>query len=659
MNRKQPNADAADSRSASGKIAVDKSPADRSVINQSAIDQSAFNQSAVDDPRVLALVAEYQRELDAGRRPDRERYLKQHPELAEAVAACIDGLDLLLAHRPEKPSNRSNSDGARSQLAANVQLANPLGDFQILRELARGGMGIVYEAIQLSLNRRVAIKVLPFAGNFNSRQLQRFKNEAQAAALLHHTHIVPIYAIGCERGVHFYAMQLIDGHSLAFAIKQLRAQSGRANDAVVPAGAPVGTAVEPAADPFVLAPAEAQGQLAHGNSALGTVDIANVVTSGAALDSEAYVRRISALMLQAAEALEHAHQMGVIHRDIKPGNLLIDSTGDLWVTDFGLAQLQSADPLTRSGDVLGTFRYMSPEQFGGERSVMDHRTDLYSLGATFYELLTLEPVFSGDTRQGLLYQILHQEPRSLRTFNRAISPELETVVLKALSKSPADRYATAADFAADIRRTLNHEPVLARRPTLVHRARKWLRRNPAFAIAGVLLLVVVVIASLISNRMIGEEQRRTAEAWQTEKARANESETNFQQALQAVDALLQVSEEDLVDKPELDTRRRILEIVLSFYQDFSDQRSGHPASQAQLTALQEKVKGILSELKLLRDDMSTRLLGNPEVRGELRLTSEQQQKVQGLLTQWTDDRRENLDQLKTKGSDERRKQLVA
>ena len=456
------------------------------------------------------------------------------------------------------------------------------------------------------------------------------KNEAQAAALLHHTHIVPIYGVGCERGVHFYAMQLIEGQSLAAVIKQLRAAEGR-NRLLNPSASERQSSTDLSNTEDWLEN-DSAGELQHTAVApaaeKSTIDMSTVVTGGSSLTSDAYVRRIAQLMIQAAEALEHAHQIGVVHRDIKPANLLVDANGNLWVTDFGLAQLQTEHQLTRSGDFLGTLRYMSPEQMSGQRAGLDHRTDIYSLGTTFYELLTLEPVFAGETHHELLYQILHQEPRSLRQMNRAISHELETIVQKALGKSSADRYRTAGEFAADIQRFLKHEPILAKRPSVVDQMRKWARRHPAVVIAGMLTLMVVAAASLVSNRLIGDALKR-------EKQRANEAEVQFQQARAAVDALFRVSEEDLADKPEGATRRRILEIVLGFYRDFVEQHRGDPTSQAELAARQGQVQNILKELDVLRQDMDTRLLGNPAVQQELTLSPDQTRRTNELLEQWS------------------------
>ena len=547
--------------------------------------------------------------------------------------------------------------------------AQRLGDFQIVRELARGGMGIVYEAVQLSLGRPVALKVLPFAATVDSRQLQRFRIEAQAAALLHHTHIVPIYAVGCERGVHFYAMQLIDGQSLAVVITQLREKSGRAPlHGETSLDAPSGPHLDSTCDLGPTSVATSQNvrpysfdgskPLRTSEASRSTAEISAAMTAGSSQVSVGYVRRVARLMIQAADALAHAHLAGVVHRDIKPANLLLDAGGELWITDFGLAQLQADNGLTRSGDVLGTFRYMSPEQTGGQRTLLDHRSDIYSLGVTFYEMLTLEPAFAGQTHHELLYQILHTEPRSLRQLNRAVSPELETIVLKSLSKSPADRYATASEFAADIQRFLDHQPIRAKRPSLFDRTCKWSRRHPSLVVAGMLLLMVIAAASLISNQLIATEQKLTTEALDREKLRAAESEAHFKQAREAVDALFQVSEEELTDKPFDGARQRILEIVLSHYQDFIEQRRGDPASQAELAAVQAKVKRILHDLTVVQREMHLRLLDNNAVLDDLKLNDVQQAELRELTSAWADERRTFFAEMRDLTEAERQSRIV-
>ncbi len=216
---------------------------------------------------------------------------------------------------------------------------------------------------------------------------------------------------------------------------------------------------------------------ADASSASATAALTNTTLTSHHASRRRYFRTVANLGRQAAEALEHAHTVGVIHRDVKPANLLVDQQGNIWITDFGLAQFHAEVGLTRTGDMMGTLRYMSPEQALGNRVVLDHRTDIYSLGVTLYELLTLEPVFAGSDRADLLRRIIEDEPRSMHAIEPSIPVELETIVLKALAKVPTERYATARELADDLQRFLNDEPIRARRPTPVERMTKWARRH--------------------------------------------------------------------------------------------------------------------------------------------------------------------------------------
>src|SRR6266536_2407284 len=228
-------------------------------------------------------------------------------------------------------------------------------------------------------------------------------------------------------------------------------------------------------------------------------------SSGASRLSRSYFRSVAQLGAQVAEALDHAHQMGVVHRDIKPGNLMLDARGKVWITDFGLARLDSSASLTVSGDLVGTLRYMSPEQALAKRVTIDHRSDVYSLGVTLYELLTLEPAVGGKDRQELLHQIAFEEPPLPRKVNRAIPQELETIVLKAMEKNPAERYVTAQDLADDLRRFLEDKPIRARRPSLAQRARKWARRHKPLVRATAALVLAVL---LLGGGVLWREQRQ-------------------------------------------------------------------------------------------------------------------------------------------------------
>jgi serine/threonine protein kinase/Flp pilus assembly protein TadD len=428
--------------------------------------------------RLDELATAYLKDVEAGRQPDRQALLAGHPELAAELAQFFedqDALDGLAVPRREPAPILPPKD----QSGADSLLTEQLGDFRIVREVGRGGMGVVYEAEQVSLRRRVALKVLPLAATLGGTQLQRFHNEARAAAGLHHTNIVPVYFVGCERGVHFYAMQFIDGQSLAAVLARLREPA------------------DPAAPPQAAdTPTTAHVPPPGGGEANGTASTqpAALLSTAGGARGRAYFRAVAELGVQAAEALDHGHRVGVVHRDVKPGNLLLDGAGQVWVTDFGLAQMQGAESLTATGELVGTLRYMSPEQALAKRVVLDHRTDVYSLGATLYELLTLRPPFGGADRQELLRQISFEEPVPPRRLDRHVPAELETVALKALEKAPQDRYATAQELADDLRRWLDDRPIQARRPSWLRVAARWARRHRPLvgAVAAVLLMAALL-----------------------------------------------------------------------------------------------------------------------------------------------------------------------
>ncbi len=419
------------------------------------------------EARLGQVADEFTDRINRGERPVVEDYARRYPELADILRQVLPALQVLEpCSLPGGPS--------LAQAAGEVLVSGCLGDFRLIREVGRGGMGIVYEAEQVSLGRRVALKVLPLAGTLDPRHLQRFQIEARAAACLHHTHIVPVFFVGSERGVHFYAMQMIEGRSLADLVAKMR-QAERPEKTRETDESPKPDLPEAAAT---------------------TAPVAVLSTSRGARGRD-YFRRVAELGTQAAEALDHAHQMGVVHRDVKPGNLLLDNRGQVWVTDFGLALFRQGEAnLTATGDLVGTLRYMSPEQVLAKRVPIDHRTDVYSLGATLYELLTLRPAFAGTDRQEVLQQIAVDEPIRPRRLNRAVPPELETIVLKAMAKNPAERYATAQELADDLRRFLEDRPIQARRPSWRQVAVKWVRRHRTLVWSvAVLLLVAVALSS--------------------------------------------------------------------------------------------------------------------------------------------------------------------
>ena len=404
---------------------------------------------------LAAAMEEYLEQLELGATPDRNAIIQKHPKLASELDSCLKGIDFV-----HQLGLTGNGVAGEIQAPETIQPTATIGDYRIICEIGRGGMGVVYKAEQLSLGRSVALKVLPFAAVLDHKQIQRFKNEARAAGTLDHPNIVPVISVGQDRGVYHYAMSLIEGQSLAEVISELKPPVPSPRQEAAASGQ-TGSG-ERARSPKATRRGEVRGP---------DFDTAKIVQ--AALSTErsrnkhAFYRIVATLGIQAAEALHHAHERGVVHRDVKPGNLLLDATGKLWVTDFGLAHLESAVGMTMTGDVMGTIRYMSPEQALAKRSLIDHRTDIYSLGVTLYELLTFHVPFEGNDHQELLQHIAFNEPKSPRKIDPTIPYELDTILLKSLAKSPQDRYATAEELANDLGRFLDDKPILAKTTNVV------------------------------------------------------------------------------------------------------------------------------------------------------------------------------------------------
>jgi WD40 repeat protein/serine/threonine protein kinase len=461
---------------------------------------------------------EFVEALRQGQRPSVEEFARRYPAHADEIREILPALALM-----EKAKSGDDAAGQQCLASAPAGAAplRQLGDYQLLREVGRGGMGVVYEARQLSLGRHVAIKVLPPSALLNPRQLGRFQREARSAAKLHHTNIVPVFGVGEDNGVHYYVMQFIPGLGLDTVLDQLRRLrqsggkqpptqgdvSGRPTDAIPkvspvsvarslltgefrlpqPAGAPTTAPDEPAADadPGARTPARSADTSA-------SIRLPGQ-TGGAALSETGheYWQSVARVGVQVADALAHAASQGVLHRDIKPSNLLLDDTGNVWVTDFGLAKADSdTENLTHTGDIVGTLRYMAPERFNGQGDV---RSDIYSLGLTLYELLTLRPAFEVSDRNRLVRQVMHDEPPRPRNLSPALPRDLETVVLKAIAREPARRYQTARALADDLERFLDGRPITARPVGHVERAVKWVKRNRI--VTGAALAVVLALTA--------------------------------------------------------------------------------------------------------------------------------------------------------------------
>ncbi len=367
-----------------------------------------------------------------GESPSISEYELRYPEHARRIRELLPSVAMMeQLKRRVRSAKDPDSDWSDS-------FPERMGDYRLIRELGRGGMGIVYEAVQESLGRHVALKVIPRHGVLDAKRRMRFQREAQAVARLHHTNIVPIFAVGEHEGLPYYAMQYIRGEGLDQLLVRWRQTKAHRDE-----------------------------------------------------DHWRFVARIG---VQAADALQYAHDQGILHRDIKPANLLIDEHQVVWITDFGLAKLIGGDDLTNSGDVIGTLRYLAPEALRGQT---DHRSDLYSLGLTLYEVLTLQPPFGDLSPSELLRCVTEEQPARPRSLDGSIPLDLETIILKATARDPGDRFATAAELADDLRSFLDDRPIRARRAGPLEHLARWCRRNKMVAamtsVAAAILLAATIV----------------------------------------------------------------------------------------------------------------------------------------------------------------------
>ncbi len=390
------------------------------------------------EQRLQEILAAYMQAVEAGRTPDRQRLLAEHPDLADELASFFANRDdfagmaareFLPAAVPAPAPSETPTIGADGPTDGAPLVGESLryfGDYEILEEIARGGMGVVFRARQVSLNRVVALKMI-LGGEFASAvEVQRFRTEAEAAANLDHPNIVPIFEVGEHEGRQYFSMKLVEGGSLAAEVPKL------------------------VADP----------------------------------------RRAAKLLAAAARAVHHAHQRGVIHRDLKPANILLDKDGQPQITDFGLAKRAADAGQTHSGAIVGTPAYMAPEQASGRKGAVTTLADVYGLGAILYELLTGRPPFAGPTPLDVVMQVLEKEPEPPPKVNPKADRDLEAICLKCLQKDPSRRYPTAAALAEDLEHWLTGEPLTARPPSTAQLILRWLRKN--FRAAAWVLLIGVL-----------------------------------------------------------------------------------------------------------------------------------------------------------------------
>ena len=438
------------------------------------------------DDLVEAFLERYRR----GERPSLTEYTDKHPELAERIRAVFPALLVM----EELGSGGGQATGLHvGRTGSGDPMPQRLGDYLLLRRVGSGGMGIVYEAIQESLGRHVALKMLPFHHLGDATRLERFRREARAAAAAApHAHRSGLWDRRARRPP-FLHHAVHPGARTGRRPARSQAVAARSEPASRRGAGRPGLIDHsgrwPSHRPLPGQRRERDGTDAGDRpadrsrgrnwSASPSLSAESSDRSGLSDQPEAqYVHSVARIGVHVAEALEYAHQQGILHRDIKPANLLLDAQGQIWITDFGLAKAQDSDELTRTGDIVGTLKYMAPERFNGWS---DPRSDVYALGATLYELLTLRPAFEESDRVKLIEQVLHESPPPLRQLDRRIPRDLETIVLKALAKEPGERYPTAGQLAEDLRRFAAGRPILARRSSAIERLWRWSKRNPLLA----------------------------------------------------------------------------------------------------------------------------------------------------------------------------------
>jgi len=529
------------------------------------------SQPADDRHPVEVIAEEYSVRLRAGEKPTIDEYVLRFPEHADLIRSVLPSI-ALVERVSIHDSQQRRSDDSNSRNAVAAGQPDALGDYEIVREIGRGGMGVVYEAIQRSLNRHVALKVISSLISGNHKHNARFRREAEAAASLHHTNIVPIYGIGEDRGLQYYAMQLIDGVTLHDVIECLRNDAAESTHSGEAARRMLNKSTTETVSPIAATTSStnaantAASQLKTRQSEAETAVMVEAVPDATAFVPQAemvqisanlnpslewnpqkltreYFRNVARTIANAANALQYAHHQRVLHRDIKPANLLLDREGTVWITDFGLARRTDLDAETQTGEILGTLRYMAPEQIAGTG---DSRVDIYSLGLTLFELITLKPAIESPKSR-----LLDPERNSIICNPRSIQPniplDLQTITLKACAYALKDRYQHAREFEEDLHRFLEDRPILAKRSTPIEMLLRWARRNPAIAtLATATLGLLVLIASLLgvwnrqqqrSIREIGQQfAEKTVALTRVEQEQAR-AEKNLSLAMKAFDQI--------------------------------------------------------------------------------------------------------------------------
>lgn len=449
------------------------------------------------------IVADYTRRTRKGDAPEIAAYKREHPDIADDIEDVLSSVAMIEGLKAEAATRDPSGDVAR-----NVDLGSrkQIGEYVLIREVGRGGMGIVYEAVHQSLGRRVAIKVMLEKELESEKQIARFRREAQAAARLHHTNIVSVFGVGEFDGYHYYVMEYVDGISLKSAVESLTST-----------GAVVGL-TEPQCQTVggVESTTVGNSELAlDGNDSESGNESQQILVPQArhrdlfSRDFDRY-RWVGKIGAQVADALGYSHEMGMLHRDIKPANLMLDDKGQVWVTDFGLVKIADEEQLTKTGAVMGTPQYLAPESLKGQ---YDQKSETYCLGLSLYELATLEPAFAPGSHAEVFNRVIHDTPAAPRKIAPSIPLDLATIIEKAISKDPNDRYDSAIAMRDDLRAFVDDREISARPLSLLEQTTRWAKKNPIVAslagLSAALLVATAIIASsawVVTSRAYAEAE---------------------------------------------------------------------------------------------------------------------------------------------------------
>lgn len=472
-----------------------------------------LNDTANREP-IEAVAAEYAERCRYGERVSIEEYAQRFPDLADEIRELFPAINAM---------EQLNAKRTMDSDASSSSVPEQLGDYRVIGEIARGGMGIVYEAEQITLGRRVAVKILPQHALRRERDIRRFEREAQTAAKLHHSNIVPVFGVGHDDGYHYIVMQLIRGVGLDEILNETKRLVTGEQDSITSARSSTvkrsaiglleselrrDTAVNCNTETVVSSSSDDVSR--QEQRQIHAPPVPNLLQIQSVVGTE-YYKNVARIGLQAAQALHYAHVHDTLHRDVKPGNLLLDAEGCVWVADFGLAKaLEGDNSVTNSGDVVGTLAYVAPERFQG---VTTERSDIYSLGLTLHEMLTLRRAFTGKDRVTIINQVASERLQSPRKINPNVPRDLETIVMKAASQDAADRYATAGLLANDLEAYLADRPIQARRLSVGEHAIRWSRRNRSMAAlaASVVFLLATVFGVTLTAYFHSEQQRQESD----------------------------------------------------------------------------------------------------------------------------------------------------